>query len=64
MVRDNTPVRGYTYWSEHPEAPLADWQYEVASGDTRVGYWTWVRSVMQANKVYKKAERAHARRQD
>ncbi len=29
-------------WSEHPDYPAADWQYEVANGDTRLGYWDWV----------------------
>jgi hypothetical protein len=27
---------------EDPEYPLADWQYEVANGDTRLGYEEWV----------------------
>ncbi len=30
------------YWSEDPAMPLADWQHEVANGDTRQGYWEWV----------------------
>ncbi len=30
------------YWSEHPDYPVEDWQYEVANGDTREGYWKWV----------------------
>jgi hypothetical protein len=32
----------FTYWGEHPNYPIADWQYEVANGDTRMGYWAWV----------------------
>lgn len=32
----------YGYWKQHPKFPLADWQYEVANNDTRVGYWEWV----------------------
>ncbi len=27
---------------EHPTFPRADWQYEVANGDTLSGYWAWV----------------------
>lgn len=29
-------------WGEHPDHPVADWQAEVAGGDTRLGYWAWV----------------------
>lgn len=29
-------------WGEHPRHPVADWQIEVANGDTRNGYWQWV----------------------
>lgn len=29
-------------WGEHPEYPVSDWQYEVANGYTRSGYWDWV----------------------
>jgi len=30
------------FWEEHPEHCVEDWQYEVANGDTRLGYWEWV----------------------
>ena len=30
------------YWNEDSKFPVADWQYEVANGDTRLGYWDWV----------------------
>lgn len=29
-------------WAEYPKFPLKDWYYEVANGDTRLGYWDWV----------------------
>lgn len=32
----------YGTWGEHPKYPLADRQYEVANGDTFIGYWEWV----------------------
>ena len=32
----------YGYWGEHPDFPVADWQYEVANNDTRASYWEWV----------------------
>lgn len=28
--------------NEHPMFPIADWRFEVANGDTRDGYWSWV----------------------
>lgn len=30
------------YWGTVPNYPVADWQYAVANGDTRHGYWEWV----------------------
>ena len=38
------------YWSEHPDYPLEDWKYEVQSNDTRMGYWEWVQSEIEAAK--------------
>lgn len=32
----------YGTWAAHPDYPMADWYYEVANGDTRLGYWEWV----------------------
>ncbi len=32
----------YGTWAAHPDYPMADWGYEVANGDTRLGYWEWV----------------------
>jgi hypothetical protein len=30
------------YWGDgHPEYTVSAWQYEVANGDTRLGYWEW-----------------------
>ena len=43
MIPVNTPTRGLEYWDEHPEYPSMDWRYEIANGDTRHGYWTWVK---------------------
>lgn len=28
-------------WDENPDFPKVDWQYEVANGDTTLGYQTW-----------------------
>ena len=33
------------YWDEDPKFPSKDWQYEVACGYTRRGYWTWVEAM-------------------
>ena len=40
---DNNPVE-YWYWDSHPEHPVSDWKMEVESGQTRLGYWAWVRT--------------------
>jgi hypothetical protein len=46
-LRTDTCPEGYTfeeidYWQdEYPEYPVCDWQYEVAEGNTRLGYWEW-----------------------
>jgi len=30
------------YWGVgDPQYPIEDWQYAVANGDTRRGYWEW-----------------------
>lgn len=30
-------------WGEDKDFPIEDWQYDVANGDTRLGYWNWVK---------------------
>ena len=33
----------YDYWEdEYSDYPVEDWVAEVNNGDTRVGYWEWV----------------------
>ena len=45
MYMDANNLRDrYGHWGVHPDFPRADWQYEVANGDTRLGYWEWVAS--------------------
>lgn len=44
------------YWAEHPKYPVSDWQYEVANGDTRHGYWQWVENQMQWGKEHTNAD--------
>lgn len=39
----NIPVRGYDYWDCHPDHHVAVWQKAVKDGQTRNGYWSWVR---------------------
>jgi hypothetical protein len=36
-------------WGEHSRHPARDWQYEVANGDTRLGYWDWVAAKLIAD---------------
>lgn len=42
----NQPPEGYEYWAEHPDFPLHHWKDLVASEDTRLGYWEWVKTRM------------------
>lgn len=37
---------------ENPTFPLEDWQYEVANGDTRLGYSDWLHHRIEANATY------------
>ena len=36
---------------DDPDYPVRDWQYQVANGDTRLGYAEWVRNEREANHV-------------
>jgi hypothetical protein len=50
MESKNQPPEGQDYWtSEDPEHPVKDWQYEVANGDTRAGYWEWAQDARQCD---------------
>ena len=43
-MKDNDPPEGFEYWGNgHPEFPVEDWKTEVNNGDTRLGYWEWVK---------------------
>lgn len=37
------------YWGGgHPKYLVNDWQHEVVDGNTRLGYWEWVFSRIEA----------------
>jgi hypothetical protein len=36
-------------WGEDKSYPRAEWQAEVANGDTQLGYWEWARHQRDAN---------------
>lgn len=38
------PDPGTGYWDNDPQFPVEDWMAEVSNGDTRQGYWPWVRA--------------------
>jgi len=40
-----TPER--SYWESHPLHPIADWQYEVANGDTLESYAAWLQTMLE-----------------
>ena len=39
---ENLRQCGGGIWGEDERYPVEDWQYEVANGHTRQGYWEWV----------------------
>lgn len=41
-------VKRYGLWGQHPRQTAKNWQYEVANGDTRLGYWDWVIAKLEA----------------
>jgi hypothetical protein len=47
---DELKMRHGGLWGSHTVFPVADWQHEVASGDTRRGYWEWVASRIEQAK--------------
>jgi hypothetical protein len=36
------------YWDDHYKFPVHDWQSAVGNGDTRLSYWDWVETQLQA----------------
>lgn len=36
-----------TNWGEHPRFTMEAWRFEVQEGNTRVGYWEWVATMIQ-----------------
>lgn len=40
-------IEQYGMWGEHALHPPRDWQYEVASDYTRLGYWEWVAAKLE-----------------
>ena len=35
-------------WGEHPVHSVSGWRYAAANDDTRLGYWEWVCSEIEA----------------
>lgn len=33
------------YWGEDESWPVSDWAFAAANGETRLGYWEWVKEV-------------------
>lgn len=45
-------------WGEHPDFPVADWQYEVENDSTRLGYWAHVEAEIERTGAMLPWERA------
>ena len=46
----NAPTAKIPHWEDDPDFPSEDWRYEVANGDTRLGYHQWVEHQREAKK--------------
>jgi len=48
-ARDAAPAffRPQSYWDDHPDYPVSDWQSEVVNGNTRQSYVHWVNSQIE-----------------
>lgn len=46
---ENLERRTLGYWEDDPEYPSSDWKHQVASNETRLGYWEWVQSTAISN---------------
>lgn len=42
MDENDPRLSASDYWDSDDEHPVSDWQYEVANGDTRLGYHAWL----------------------
>ena len=42
------------YWDDDDNYPIEDWQYEVANGNTRIGYWDWVKNQRSIDRMVNK----------
>ena len=41
-INPSVLITKYGNWGSYEKFPDYDWQYEVANGVTRLGYWDWV----------------------
>ena len=39
-------------WGEDKTYPRKDWRYEVANGDTNLGYWEWVKHTKASDDTF------------
>lgn len=46
-MKNNDPIAPYDFWDEYPGYPEDDWREEVYNGDTRLGYWEWVKNCIE-----------------
>lgn len=46
-----TLQKKYGYWGEHPEHTRWGWQLDVDEGNTSLGYWEWVVSILEQEEM-------------
>lgn len=49
-VHEEEPVRWRTAGPTNPAFPPEDWRYEVANGDTELGYHDWVEHKLESDR--------------
>jgi len=38
----------FGHWGDHPVHSVSEWKHEVLAGNTRLGYWEWVATLLEA----------------
>lgn len=38
----------FGHWGDNPVHSVSEWKQEVRAGNTRLGYWEWVATLLEA----------------
>ena len=42
----------FGHWGDHPVHSVSEWKQEVRAGNTRLGYWQWVATLLEVEEEY------------